>query len=88
MRSSPIRVRSTPSSAIAATTSRAHTRASAIGSSKNSHACIRRTSTAIPLERCIEFPCSNRIGVPSAGTTAHRTNVLIAYGGIAVAPVA
>ena len=68
--------------------SSAHRSASACGSSKNSQACMGRTSGARDAERCIEFVCSNRIGVPSWGTTAHRTNVLIAYTGIALAPVA
>jgi hypothetical protein len=37
--------------------------------------------------RWIEFGCSNRMGVPSAGTRAQRTIVLIDHTGIAVAPV-
>jgi hypothetical protein len=45
-----------------------------------------RTST--PSTRCAEFGCSNRIGAPSAGTTAHRVNVLIDQIGIVIAPVA
>jgi hypothetical protein len=46
------------------------------------------TSPALIRERWTEFPCSNRIGDPSTGTTAQRTIVLIAQIGIALAPVA
>ncbi len=87
-RSTATRSPVTPNSRSAATVTCAHAPASATGSSKNSQACIGRTSGARRRDRCTEFGCSKRMGWPSCGTTAHRTNVLIAYTGIALAPVA
>jgi len=87
-RSSATRSPRRPSSCIAEIVSAAHPAASSFARSVNSHERIGRTSAAARRDRWIEFGCSNRIGVPSAGTSAHRTNVLMLQTGIADAPVA
>ena len=57
-------------------------------SSLNSQAGIGRTSATTGAARYRSFGCSNRMGAPSAGTTAHRTNAPLEYTVIAAVPVA
>ena len=78
-RAEPVERRSrfavTPSSRIAAAISSAHPSAAR----RRRRRTPTRASAERPLAsvrgRCTEFGCSNRIGVPSTGTSAHRTNV-------------